>query len=66
MLIWKEISKRENCHPSDKEMESAMAGFLARFGDAKDAEKQIDREALWGYTEERLTNEKVFQLLESL
>ncbi len=66
MLILKEISKRENCHPSDEEMESAMAGFLARFGNAKDAEKQIDREALWGYTEERLTNEKVFQLLESL
>jgi len=66
MLILKEISKREDCHPSDKEMEAAMAGFLARFGAAKDAEKEIDRDALWGYTEERLTNEKVFQLLESL
>lgn len=66
MLILKEISKRENCHPSDKEMESAIAGFLARFKNTKDVEKEIDRDALWGYTEERLTNEKVFQLLESL
>lgn len=66
MLILKEISKREDCHPSDKEMEAAMAGFLARFGSSQEAEKQIDRDALWGYTEERLTNEKVFQLLESL
>jgi hypothetical protein len=39
---------------------------LARFGDLKEAEKKIDRQALRGYTEERLINEKVFQFLENL
>ena len=66
MLILKEISKRENCVASEEEIEAAMAGFLARFGDLKEAEKQIDRQALRGYTEERLINEKVFQFLENL
>jgi trigger factor len=66
MLILKEISKRENCVASEEEIEAAMAGFLARFGDLKEAEKKIDRQALRGYTEERLINEKVFLLLENL
>lgn len=66
ILILKEISKRENCHPSKEEVESAMTEFLTRFGGSKEVDKQIDRDALWGYTEERLTNEKVFQLLELL
>ncbi len=66
MLILKEISKRENCVASEEEVEAAMAGFLARFGDLKEAEKQIDKQALRGYTEERLINEKVFQFLENL
>jgi len=66
MLILKEISKRDNCVASEEEVEAAMAGFLARFGDLKEAEKQIDKQALRGYTEERLINEKVFQFLENL
>ena len=66
MLILKEISKRENCVASEEEVGAAMAGFLARFGDLKEAENKIDKHALRGYTEERLINEKVFQFLENL
>jgi len=64
-LILREIGKLEKCEPKPEEIEKAMNEFLKSYS-GKEAEERIDRKNLFEYTKERLTNEKVFQFLESL
>lgn len=65
-LVLRHISHLEQLEPKTEEIEMAMNEFLKHYGDQKGAEKNIDRAALFEYTKERLTNEKVFQFLENL
>jgi len=64
-LILREIGKLEKCEPKPEEIEKTMNEFLKSYS-GKEAEERIDRKNLFEYTKERLTNEKVFQFLESL
>lgn len=65
-LVLRHISRLEQLEPSTEEIEMAMNEFLKHYGDQKEVGKNIDRAALFEYTKERLTNEKVFQFLENL
>ncbi|HRY76591.1 MAG TPA: trigger factor [Candidatus Paceibacterota bacterium] len=65
-LVLRHISRLERLEPKTEEIEIAMNEFLKHYGEQKEAEKSIDRAALFEYTKERLTNEKVFQFLENL
>ncbi len=65
-LVLRQISRLEQLEPKTEEIEMAMNEFLKHYSDQKEAEKNIDRAALFEYTRERLTNEKVFQFLENI
>ncbi|MDP2856085.1 MAG: trigger factor [bacterium] len=65
-LVLRQISRLEQIEPKTEEIEIAMNEFLKHYGDQKETEKNIDRAALFEYTRERLTNEKVFQFLENI
>jgi trigger factor len=65
-LVLRQISLLEQIEPKTEEIEMAMNEFLKHYGDQKETEKNIDRAALFEYTRERLTNEKVFQFLENI
>jgi len=63
-LVLKEIAKKENIEISDEEVNQEINEFLKRYPDLKQAGKNLDLEKLKHYTKERITSEKVFQLLE--
>ena len=63
-LILKEISKKENIEVSDQEVEKGVNEILENDPSIKEKEKELDLERLRQYTRERITNERVFQLLE--
>jgi len=65
-LILKEIAKKENIIAPDDEVEAKTNEFLRNYPDIKKAEKELDLEKLKEYYKEVITNEKVFQFLESL
>ena len=65
-LILREIAKKEEIEVSDKEVKEEVNKILKRYPDLKTVEKDLDLEKLRQYTKERITNEKVFQLLEEL
>lgn len=65
-LVLRQISRLEQIEPKTEEIETATNEFLKHYGDQKETEKNIDRAALFEYTRERLTNEKVFQFLENI
>ena len=66
-LLLKELVRLENISVEDQEMEKYAQEQLARFGyDKAGAEKKISPEDLRLYAREFLSNEKVFEFLESL
>lgn len=65
-LVLDEISHKENIQVSDAEIEEEANRFLSQYPDLNGAKAQIDRERLKQYTEGRIRNEKVFNLLENL
>ena len=64
-LFLREIAKIKNIVVSEKEIEEESNRFLARYSDSDETKEKIDLNRLKSYTEERLKNEKVFELLES-
>lgn len=64
-LILREIAKKEHCEPNLQEIEEEMVRFL-NYRQLEGEKEPIDKEALFAYIKERLTNEKVFQFLENL
>lgn len=64
-IILRTIAKLENCEPEPEEIEEAMNEYLNQQAMQGVDVNQIDKGALLEYTKERLTNEKVFQLLEN-
>lgn len=65
-LVLREISILEECQSKDEEIERAVNDILKHYASQKSADKSVDRESVFEYAKERLTNEKVFQLLENL
>lgn len=65
-LILREISKRERISVSEEEIKREVDDTLSRFSNLRNTLKNIDLDRLKRYTEERIKNEKVFQLLEGL
>ena len=63
-LILKEISRKENIKASDQEVEKGVNEILENDPSIKEKGKELDLERLRQYTKERITNERVFQLLE--
>lgn len=63
-LTLREIAKKENVKVSEGEINQQINEILKNYPDAKTAQKNLDLEGLKEYTKERITNEKVFQLLE--
>ncbi len=63
-LILREIAKKEEIKVSDEEVNQEIDKFLKNYPDFKKAEKNLDLEKLKEYAKERVTNEKIFQLLE--
>jgi len=65
-LILREIAKEEMIGVSDDEIGERVNQALSSYPDLEKAQKGVDLDGLRSYTEERLRNEKVFQLLEGL
>lgn len=63
-LVLREITKKEKIKVSDEETNQEINKILKNYPDFKKTEKGLDLERLKGYTKERITNEKTFQLLE--
>jgi len=63
-LILKEISKKEDIKVSDQETKKGVDEILENNPSIKEKGKELDLERLRQYTRERITNERVFQLLE--
>lgn len=64
-LVLKKIAELEKITVSEQEIEQEANKILARYPDAEQAKKDIDPQALKGYTEERIRNQKIFAKLES-
>lgn len=62
-LVMREIGKAENIRISDEELAEKMKEILTKMGDQT---QNIDQDRLHDYTENVITNEKVFELLEKL
>ncbi len=65
-LALQEIAREENITVESSEIEKEMNKTLAHFKSQGDIKKNLDMEKLYDYVKGVLTNEKVFQLLESL
>jgi len=63
-LVLKAIAKKENIEISEEELEKEINKVLKHYPNVKEAEKNIDLEALKEYTKGVIRNKKVFQLLE--
>ena len=64
-LVLRTIGDKEKIEVAAKELEEEINKILAHYSSLGSPEKQIDLERLKEYTNGRLKNEKVFQLLES-
>ena len=65
-LALKEIARLENIAPEQSEIESEINKTLAHFKSHANLEKNVDLASLYNYTKGVLSNEKVFNFLESL
>ncbi|MFA5926192.1 MAG: trigger factor [Parcubacteria group bacterium] len=65
-LALREIAKAEQIEIDSKEIEEEMNKVLAYYKSFPEMEKSVDMAKLYDYTKGMLTNEKVFQLLESI
>jgi trigger factor len=65
-LVLREISKVEKCEPTEEELGKTVDEIMKTYPKENDGHNHVDRQSLFEYARERLTNEKVFQLLESL
>ncbi len=65
-LVLREIAKSEEIEIPAAEIEREMNKVMAYYKSVPDVEENIDMERLYDYTKGILTNEKVFQFLESL
>lgn len=65
-LVLREIAATEKIEISTSEIEEEMNKTIAYYKSVPDMEKNVDLERLYNYTKGVLTNEKVFQFLESL
>jgi trigger factor len=63
-LVLREIAKREKIMIDEKELKKEVDNYLSQISD-ENAKKKIEIDQLEIYLRERITNEKVFQLLES-
>jgi trigger factor len=62
-LLLAEIAKRENIRPTDEAVKERVTEFLRQYRSTKDAEKAIDPERLYRYTEITLRNQQVVAFL---
>ncbi|OGI25117.1 MAG: trigger factor [Candidatus Moranbacteria bacterium RBG_13_45_13] len=65
-LALQEIAKLENLNPESSEIKEELNRTLSYFKNQGDMEKNVDMERLYSYIKGVLTNEKVFNFLESL
>jgi trigger factor len=65
-LVLREIANAENIEVPTSEIEEEINRVMAYYKSVPDMEKNVDMEKLYTYTKGILTNEKVFQFLESL
>ena len=63
-LTLREIAKKENVKVSEEEISQQKNEILKNYPDIKTAQQSLDLDKLKEYTKERITNERVFQLLE--
>lgn len=63
-LILREIAKKEKIMIDEKELKKEVDNYLSQISD-ENTKKKIEIDQLEIYLRERITNEKVFQLLES-
>jgi trigger factor len=63
-LVLREIAKKEKIMIDDKELKKEVDNYLSQISD-ENTKKKIEIDQLEIYLRERITNEKVFQLLES-
>lgn len=64
-LVLRELAKKEKIAVSDEEIKEKISEFLSKFASIKQAQDQIDLEALRKNIEQSLTNEKILIFLES-
>jgi trigger factor len=62
-LLLAEIAKREKIEPTEDTIKERVTEFLRQYKSAKDAEKAIDPERLYRYTEITLRNQLVVEFL---
>lgn len=65
-LALEAAAKEEGIDISSEEMEAEMNKTLAQYRSVKDIEKNIDMEKLYTYVKGKLSNDKVFELLEKM
>ncbi|OGZ58593.1 MAG: hypothetical protein A3F94_02635 [Candidatus Spechtbacteria bacterium RIFCSPLOWO2_12_FULL_38_22] len=65
-LLLRLIADKEGFVPDEKEVEDEANRYLIQFGSSKEAEKQIDPDALRVHIRGIIRNEKVFELLEAV
>jgi len=63
-LTLREIAKKENIKVSEEEINQQINEILKNYPNIKTAQRSLDLDKLKEYTKERITNERVFQLLE--
>jgi len=65
-LALEQLAKDEEINVPNELIEEEMNKTMARYKDIKDVEKNIDIQKVYTYVKGTLTNEKVFELLESV
>ena len=65
-LALEQLAKDEEINVPNELIEEEMNKTMARYKDIKDVEKNIDIQKIYTYVKGTLTNEKVFELLESV
>ena len=65
-LTLREIAARESIEPPEEDVAARANEFLTRYKTIREAEKEIDPDALREYTRGVLRNEKVFEFLEGI
>lgn len=65
-LSLEQVAKEKEVEIPSEEIEAEMNKVLAQYRNIKDIEKNIDMQRVYTYVKGMLTNEKVFELLESV
>ncbi len=63
-LVLEEIAKKESIEITDQEVEEKINKELEHYPNIEEVKKQIDLNALKGYTKSVIRNQKIFEFLE--